>query len=423
MGNSSKTGALQPSGPTRGEVIAAILIGGLGVTQVVAMPLLTNLIAQAFEVAETDSGLVGLANLLGTALGSLFVTGLLQRLPFRFTSILAALLACVAQLGVALVPDFNGAILMEALAGFGAGILLALSAAIVGASRNPDRGFAFILTLQALVAVIVLLVIPALGGASALLPVGIFLAGVQLMLLPASWALRRSTFKVARESEVTAEASMLHPAVLLKAASYFVFSAAVGVLWVFAGVLGSVAGLSDGAIGQALAVGNVAAIAGSLLAALITSRFGRIVPVLTVCLAVFLSVALFTEHMDLGLFYAASALFLFAWGGGLPLMMGIVAEVDPTERVTSLLPVLAFAGMGIGPACVSLFPEVQGLFVRVSVCTYFLTLLSFGLFIVAHLLWRKKRVGNRTGQVQRKNDVGLVGIGSEVETGAQEPLT
>ncbi|MGB2178944.1 MAG: MFS transporter [Hyphomonas sp.] len=390
MEEATGTGALQHAGPGRGEVLAAILIGGLGVTQVVAMPLLASLIAEAYGVAEINSGLVGLANLLGTAAGSLCVTIWLQRLPVRLTSIIAALLACLSQTGAALMPDFNGAILMEALAGGGAGILLALSAAIVGASGNADRGFAFILTLQALIAVIVLLAIPALGGASALLPVGLFLAGMQLLLVPASLALRRKPFAAAEARETDEETSMFHPGVLLKAGSYFVFSAAVGVLWVFAGVLGSVAGLSDGSIGQALAVGNVAAIAGSLLAALITSRFGRVGPVLTVCLTVALSVLLFTDHMSVGHFYAASGLFLFAWGGGLPLMMGIVSEVDPTERVTSLLPVLAFAGMGVGPALVSLFPEAHDLFLRVSVSTLFLTILSFGLFIVAHLCWRRQ---------------------------------
>ncbi|WP_084399073.1 MFS transporter [Henriciella aquimarina] len=376
------------TGPGRGEVLAAIVMGGLGVTQVVAMPLLATLIAGAFEVEGAGSGLVGLANLLGTALGSLVVTVWLKRLPFRLTAILSALLACTAQLGVAFMPGFNGAVLMEALSGVGAGVLLALSAAIVGASANPDRGFAFILTLQAIVAVMVLLAIPALGWGASFLPVAAFLAGLQALLIPVSFALGRNPMPATPPGVAEAEASAFHPAVLLKAAAYFIFSAAVGVLWVFSGVLGSMAGLADGLIGQALAVGNIAAIAGSLLAAIITSRFGRIGPVLAVCLTLALSVMLLTAHMGLVRFYAASSLFLFAWGGGLPLLMGIVAEVDPTERITSLLPVLAFAGMGVGPALVSLVPAAHGLFQQVSLTTMGLTGLAFALFAVAHIRWR-----------------------------------
>ncbi|RAN41938.1 MFS transporter [Hyphomonas sp. GM-8P] len=379
----------QPSiAPNRGDVIAAILVGGIGVTQVVAMPLLANLVAETHHVSGVESGLVGLANLLGTAIGSLFVTVWLGRLPIRMVSFLAAILACVAQFSVALMPGFHGAVAMEALAGFGAGILLALSAAIVGASSNADRGFAFILTLQAVVAVIVLLGIPAFANVSTLVPVVAFLAAVQALMIPVTWMLKQDPVTADSQAEGAANNSAFHPAIILKASSYFIFSAAVGVLWVFSGVLGSLAELPDGVIGQALAVGNVAAIAGSLLAALITSRFGRVGPVLLVCVTVVVSITLFSEHMGAGTFYAASSLFLFAWGGGLPLMMGMVAEVDPTERVTSLLPVLAFAGMGIGPALVSIIPEVHGLFRQVSVTTIALAVFSFILFFAAHTLWR-----------------------------------
>ncbi len=375
------------SGPGQRERIAAILMGGLGITQVVAMPLVAPLIAGAFQMTGSDSGLVGLANLLGTALGSLIVTVWMKRLPLRLTAMLSALLACGAQLWVPFMPGFHAAVLMETLGGAGAGVLLALSAAIIGASANPDRGFAFILTLQAIVAVVVLLAIPALGEPSSLLPAAAFIAGVQALLIPVSFALRRPPITGGSRKLSDKGGSALHPAVLMKACAYFVFSAAVGVLWVFSGVLGSIAGLADGPVGQALAVGNIAAIAGSLLAALITSRFGRIAPVLAVCLMLGLSVLLFTNEMTVGEFYVASGLFLFAWGGGLPFLMGVVAETDPTERVTALLPVLAFAGMGVGPALVGFAPAGWDLFHQVAIATLALTILAFVLFVAAQLRW------------------------------------
>jgi len=377
----------QAGRPDRRDVAAAILIGGLGITQVVAMPLLATLVAAAFNVEGAGSGLIGLANLLGTALGSLVVTMWLPRLPLRRTAILSTLLACASQTGVALMPGFNGAILLEALSGTGAGILIALSAAIVGASSNPDRGFAFILALQAVIAVLVLLVIPAIDRVATLFAVAVFLSGVQALLIPVSFLLGREPVPAGRQGERELCGSALHPAVLLKATAYFLFSAAVGVLWVFSGVLGSMADLAGSLIGRALAVGNIAAIAGSLLAAIITSRFGRIAPVLAVCLTLALSVALFTSEMTLVQFYVASSLFLFAWGGGLPLLMGVVAETDPTERVTSLLPVLAFAGMGVGPALVGVMPAGWGLFGQVTATTIGLTVLAFMLLITAHLRW------------------------------------
>tara|TARA_R100001129_G_scaffold181313_1_gene160437 strand:- start:73 stop:420 length:348 start_codon:yes stop_codon:yes gene_type:complete len=107
--------------------------------------------------------------------------------------------------------------------------------------------------------------------------------------------------------------------------------------------------------------------------------------VTAVCVLLFVSVALFSQEMSLGIFYVASSLFLFAWGGGLPLMMGAVAEVDLTDRVTSLLPVLAFAGMGIGPALVSFSPGGQDLFQRVLLTTSFLVATALALFCLGQL--------------------------------------
>ena len=387
MTKSAPTSTAFEAGPGRWEVIAAILMGGLAVSQVVAMPLLATLVASAYGMGESASGFIGLANLLGTAAGSLAVTICLQRLPLRGSAVSAAFLACVAQFAVALMPGFQSALLMEALAGFGAGVLLALSAAIVGSSNDADRGFAFILTLQAIVAVALLLAIPGLSAEGSLLPVMAFMACVQILLLPIGLALRGKSKAVEMGGQGVKDTKSLRPAVLLKAAAYFTFSAAVGVLWVFAGALGLSAGLPDTVIGKALAVGNVAAIAGSLLAAVITSRFGRIGPVIVTGLFIILSVFLLAPGMSVGTFFIASCLYLFAWGGGLPLMMAAVADVDTSDRVTSLLPVLAFAGMGVGPALVSLGSETGSLFHQVSLTATILVVISIILFGRAHSMW------------------------------------
>lgn len=364
------TGLEQPtsSEPTPGEVLAAILLGGFAVTQIVAMPLLAPLLAGAFGVSGEATGLIGLGNLLGTALGSLLVTLRLKSLPPRRTTLVSTLLACIAQLAICVVPNFSGAIIMESLAGFGAGVLLALSAAIVGASKNPDRGFAFILALQAAVAVIVLLAIPALSAAGALFPTLAFMVVMQGVLVPAAWLLRRTSSSLEASQSDGQGGQREKVTVVLLAGSYFAFSAAVGVVWVYSGVLGGMAGLAAGPIGQALAIGNVAAVIGSLLAALIATRFGRLLPLASVCAILLGGVIFFQAGMSLSDFYVASNLYLFAWGCGLPLFMGAVAEADSTERVTALLPVMSFAGMGVGPAVASMLPG-GGLFFQVIAAT------------------------------------------------------
>ena len=347
-----------PAEPGLHALVGAVLIGGLAVTQIVAMPLLAAIVAGAFDAGSAGAGLIGLGNLFGTAAGSLFVTLFLPSLRPRQTALVATVLACASQFLVGFVSTFAGAVLLEAIAGAGAGVLLALSSAIVGASANSDRGFGFILALQALVAVVVLLVLPIFSTFPGLLAVVSLLTCVQIVLVPVCFTLGVQS-QAASHPSARNRGAPVSSTVWLFSIAYFAFSAAVGVIWVFSGVLGGLAGIGVEAVGHSLALGNIAAIAGSLLAAAIATRFGRLLPIICVCLILMSGVALFSSAMTHATFYVASSLYLFAWGAGLPFFMGAVAEDDPTDRVTAMLPVISFAGMGVGPALVSLVPLVS----------------------------------------------------------------
>lgn len=368
--------------------VGAILLGGLAVTQIVAMPLLVPIIAGAFHVDAAAAGLIGLANLLGTAVGSLFVTIFLPKLRPRTTAIYAALFACVSKICVGAAPNFMGAVLLEALAGVGAGVLLALSAAIVGETKNSERGFGFILALQALVAVFVLLVLPGLSTAMGLMPVVLFLTALQLLLLPASFLLADQVSQPVPQ-KATTSARRIPSTVWLYATAFFSFSVAVGVIWVFSGILGGLAGIDVNKVGHALAIGNIAAIVGSLIAAATTTRFGRLFPLFSVSAILIAGVSLFSPGMTLLVFYLASNLYLFAWGGGLPYFMGAVAEDDSSGRVTAVLPVISFAGMGVGPMLVPVFPAAN-LFSQVLGTTLMAGILAIIVSLMARILQRKR---------------------------------
>ncbi len=177
--------------------------------------------------------------------------------------------------------------------------------------------------------------------------------------------------------------------VWLYAVAFFSFSVAVGVIWVFSGILGGLAGIDVNKIGHALAVGNIAAIVGSLIAAATTTRFGRLLPLFSVSVILMAGVSLFSPGMTLSVFYLASNLYLFAWGGGLPYFMGAVAEDDSSGRVTAVLPVISFAGMGVGPMLVPVFPTAN-LFSQVLGTTLMAGIIAIIVSLIARILQRKR---------------------------------
>lgn len=341
--------------PSAGETLIAIIMGGLAVSSVVALPLVGPMLADIHARPADAVGLVGFANLAGTALGSLVVTLYLRVLPWRRTAVLACLTAFVCQWAVSWMPRFGSLLALELLAGVGAGLLLALSAAIIGAGRNPDRGFAYILALQAVTAVGVLVGLPLVfelwGLVGAMLLVALPFLAVAV-LCPGL----RPAHSPARQVDAQPDTRTVPTKAIAIAASHFMYSAAVGIPWVYAGSLGKLASLSDGDIGAGLAVGNLAAIAGSLSAAGLGVRLGRRGPILLLGVLIIVGTALLTPANGLPGFYIGCALYLFAWGAGLPFFMGGAAYNDDFGRVTSLMPMLAFAGMTAGPVLVTLFP-------------------------------------------------------------------
>lgn len=374
---SSQPGLPSAGPPVLSEMLAAILMGGLGVTVIVSMPLLGPLFGHHFGVVGADIGIVSLANLLGTAAGSLFVTIRLDRLPWRRTSLVAAVLALTAQLLVAAMPGFVAAAVLETVTGLAAGVLLALSSAIVGQAGQSDRGFAFILALQAVVAVGCLVGLPVVAERAGA-PVAFAAVALPfLAILPAAFLLRPAANRHPAGPDAPSGGGW-NRGVLALVAAHFLFSASVGILWTFSAVLGGMSGLADIPMGLSLAVGNVAALFGSLAAAAINLRYGRILPLGIVSLLLLVSAALFATETDMMRFNLACALYLLAWGGGMPFFMGAVSQFDRGDRITALLPVLAFAGMAAGPAIVVMMPGMN-LFQAVAWATAALALFAFAL--------------------------------------------
>ena len=111
---------------------------------------------------------------------------------------------------------------------------------------------------------------------------------------------------------------------------------------------------------------------------------GRVLPLGIVSLLLLASAALFAAETDMTRFNAACALYLLAWGGGMPFFMGAVSQFDRGDRITALLPVLAFAGMAAGPAIVVVLPAPD-LFQAVAWTTAMLAVLAFALVVAVSL--------------------------------------
>ena len=112
------------------------------------------------------------------------------------------------------------------------------------------------------------------------------------------------------------------------------------------------AGLPGQIIGNSLAVSNIGGIAGALIAASVSIRFGRAWPIIISAVISICGLVILMGDIDGIRFGLATVLYLFGWNLTQPYFSGIMAELDPKGRVVVMMGAVQTAGLGLGPGVV-----------------------------------------------------------------------
>ena len=171
-------------------------------------------------------------------------------------------------------------------------------------------------------------------------------------------------------------------------ATVFLYFMAQGEAWAFMERIAANAGLSGQTIGNSLAISNIGGIAGALIAASVSVRFGRAWPiVISAVISIYGLVVLLGDINALS-FGTATLCYLFAWNLTQPYFSGIMAELDPKGRVVVMMGAVQTAGLGLGPGVVGMMVRDND-FSVVSILGIVLVLLS--LITVMSLLYLKQK--------------------------------
>ena len=122
-----------------------------------------------------------------------------------------------------------------------------------------------------------------------------------------------------------------------------------GAVWAFAGKIAEGTGLSVKGAGRVLAVSAVLGQGGSLLAAWLGTRRGRVLPVGVGVLCVIASVVVLTLARTPLVFSAGAATWGFSFFFVFPYLMGTMAVLDPRGRWAVAAGAAEVVGLGVGP--------------------------------------------------------------------------
>lgn len=332
-------------------ILAAMLLAFVataGIVYVNIMQALVAGLADGLHISGAQAGIIGAANTYGATLGAFAGVLLVPRLEWKRTALIALVLLTAIDLTSAKIPSATALIAVRFVHGLVGGLLVSTGYSVIGRMKNPDRGFGICFMVQYALSGVGNTWLPNLVdrfGVEVLFGAMAAFSVVTLAMLPllGRYPPPRSATRGARV-QGSARLRLVLPAL----AAVFLFQAANMAVGAYTIGLGRAAGLSlsfaSGAVGAASWVG----MAGAALVAVVSTRFGRALPVVIAFCATLAGTWLFHRSGDPGLFVAANFVSAGVWAFVLSYLFGICGRVDESGRTVVLAGLCAKLGLATG---------------------------------------------------------------------------
>lgn len=339
-----------------GEIARVLLafLATAGLFYVNIMPALVDGLIQGAGLSNREAGMVGSSNVYGAALGALAAVFFVKRINWKKAAYrLLAGLICMDLLSM-LVQHFEPLLAMRFAHGCIGGMLVGIGFAIIARTTQSDRTFGYLLLVQFGLGGVGLMVLPPLVptlGTSVLFAALILFSIVTLLMVP---FLTDYPVDSVRKPVAEAGTTIQRWPLALSLAATFLFQA--GNMGVYAYVigLGEAAGLGMAFISPTLAAAAWIGIAGSALVIILSTRFGRTVP-LGVAILLTAAGTWALHFSDARLVYiVANCLVGITWAFCIPYLLGMCSEFDKAGQMAALGGFASKMGLASGPMIAAL---------------------------------------------------------------------
>lgn len=361
--------------PSRRQAVAALAVGSVALLILGLQPLLLGELVARKHISLGGVGLVAMGEIITLGIGVIIANALLS--PARLaavTMVAATMLAALDLVSMRLDGDLQF-LLVRALTGLAAGVLVWVTTSVIVRTAAPDRLSAVFLVCQTLAqasvaAFLATVVVPKVGWQGGFAALAVLSASV-VLLAP---ALRPGL------TTLTSSGSGLPPA---SAATVLTFGivltqmGAIGSLWAYLDPLGREIGLTGTQVGTLISAVLVLQVMGGSTAAWVVQRLGA--PAILSGGSVVLGSLAFGLHFQppVLVFCVVCGAFGFVWLFLMPFQIRLALAADPAGRVAVLVPALQLLGSALGPLITSAFvtddnarpvPLVCASFALVALC-------------------------------------------------------
>lgn len=345
-----------PVAAPNGEVARVLLafLATAGLFYVNIMPALVDGLIEGLGFSNREAGFVGSANVYGAAFGAFSAVFLVKHINWRVAAVVLLLGLITVDCISIYLTNANVLIGTRFVHGSIGGLLVGIGFAVMSRTTEVDRTFGYLLTIQFGLGGLGLIYLPGLVpafGTKALFLSLVAFSFVTLLMLPflADYP-PKETPKIAnaRSNHRKLAAMALVATFLFQAANMGIYAYAIGI--------GKAALLETGFISGALGVAAWVAIAGSILVIILSTRFGRLVPVgIAIVLTAFSLWLLHFSNVKPGgwetsVYWWSNVLWGIAWAFVISYLLGMCSEFDATGQMAALGGFASKMGLASGPA-------------------------------------------------------------------------
>lgn len=352
---SAKT-TLFPTASPNGEIARVLLafLATAGLFYVNIMPALVDGLIEGLGFSNREAGFVGSANVYGAAFGAFSAVFVVKRINWR--------LAAVVLLAGLIAIDFTSMFVTKAnvligtrfLHGCVGGLLVGIGFAVISRTTEADRTFGYLLTIQFGLGGLGLIYLPGLVpeyGTTALFFSLVAFSFVTLLMLPFL-----ADYPPKQKVKAAATRENHKKLALLALVATFLFQAANMGIYAYAIGIGKHAMLETSFVSNALGVAAWVAIAGSILVILMSTKFGRLIPVSTAIILTAFGIWLlhFSDikpgGWETSVYWWSNVLVGITWAFVISYLLGMCSEFDATGQMAALGGFASKMGLASGPA-------------------------------------------------------------------------
>ena len=362
-------------------LFACVLMYMLAPVGMSLIPLLVGAGSDSLGLSQKQAGFLATADLAGIAVAAVLCTIWIRKLPWRPLALVGILIIVISNIISIWATSYYSICILRFITEFGQGIIFSLAMVSIADTTKPDRYFAFGIGLTVLISIAFFLILPGLIQEMGLTPIFITNAIVAVAVLPfVLWFPRHGQEKVQTQSD---DRTFIIPLFVAMVAFMF-FMANQGGLWAYMERIGNSAGFTPEFVGTALAATQVTSVMGALLASALSTRFGRVFPIVSGTLLFIVAMYLLLSLNSIN-YVIALCLTQFCYIFVIPYLLLICVELDPTGRLYILSIAFKLGGMSVGPSIVAQY-LVPGSYAAVS--TIGTVFLVFTLVLITPLAMR-----------------------------------